>query len=120
MIDSGFAHAHPYFREQGYNTRTVLAGTATDTDLDGNGHGTGESANLLGIAPDVEFIGIKLDNESDPTGGATMLEGFQEALQQNPQVVSVSPGIDLGNRITGQPLSQLPRSHLINTFSPKS
>jgi subtilisin family serine protease len=110
MIDSGFAHAHPYFTEQGYNTSTVLAGTATDTDLDGNGHGTGESANLLGIAPDVEFIGIKLDNENDPAGGASMLEGFQEALQHNPQVVSVSLGIDLRNRMTGRPLSQLPNN----------
>ncbi|MDH3671181.1 MAG: S8 family serine peptidase [Gammaproteobacteria bacterium] len=110
MIDSGFAHTHPYFVERGYNTRTVLAGTATQVDQDGNGHGTGESANLLGMAPDVEFIGIKLDNESDPTGGATILEGFQEALQHDPHVISVSLGFDLRDGNTGRPLTQLPNS----------
>lgn len=94
MIDSGFAYKHPYFRENGYNISVALAPGAAHDDRDGNGHGTGESANLLAVAPDVTFIGVKLDNE-DTGDGASILEGFQEAMQHNPQVISVSLGYDL-------------------------
>lgn len=110
MIDSGFAHGHPYFVERGYTTTTVLAPGANRADLDGNGHGTGESGNLLGIAPDVQFFGIKLDNETDPNLGASLLEGFQEALAHDPQVISVSLGFDLCNRSNNVHLTSLPNS----------
>lgn len=103
MIDSGFAHQHPYFVEMGYNSSTILAPGATDVDLDGNGHGTGGSANLLAIAPDVTFIGIKVDNETSPNESATILEGFQTALKHNPHVISVSLGYDLKGK------TQLPK-----------
>jgi subtilisin family serine protease len=96
MIDSGFAFAqHPYFDEMGYNWSVVLAPGASHSDRDGNGHGTGEAANIFAIAPDVTFIGVKLDNEDDPNGGASVLEGFQEAMRHHPQVISVSLGFDL-------------------------
>lgn len=90
MIDSGFNHRHPHFVERGYSTSTELAAGATEDDRDRDGHGTGESANLLAVAPDVTFIGVKLDNDSDPKAGASLLEGFQEAMNHNPQVISVS------------------------------
>ena len=112
MIDSGFAHGHAYFRERGYNSRVVLAPGANRPSDDGNGHGTGESANLLAMAPDVEFIGIKLDNETNPAQGASILEGFQTAMAQNPQVISISLGFDLRDPNTGLPAhlaSQWPR-----------
>ncbi|HMR30051.1 MAG TPA: S8 family serine peptidase [Geminicoccaceae bacterium] len=108
MIDSGFAHGHAYFAERGYNTATVLAPGANQPDLDGNGHGTGESANLLAIAPDVTFFGIKLDNESNAELGASVLEGFQTALRHDPRVISVSLGYDLCDRRTNQHLTSLP------------
>ena len=105
MVDSGFAHnSHPYFGEMGYNTSVVLAPGASDPHLDGNSHGTGESANLLAIAPDATFIGVKLDNERSPFLGASLLEGFQTAVEQNPQVISVSLGYDLRR------MSSLPRN----------
>jgi subtilisin family serine protease len=117
MIDSGFAHGHPYFQRMGYNTSVVLAPGATDSDLDGNGHGTGESANLLAIAPDVHFIGVKLDNETNPAAGASLLEGFQEAMSHSPDIVSVSLGFDLvptnpmtGRRTSNNHLTNLPNS----------
>ncbi len=117
MIDSGFAHGHTYFDESGYLTTTVLAPGASHADRDGNGHGTGESANLLAVAPDVTFVGIKLDNENDASLGASVLEGLQEALSHNPQVISVSLGYDLcptdpftGARISNNHLPQLPNS----------
>lgn len=115
MIDSGFAHGHPYFQEMGYNSSVVLAPGATHQDLDGNGHGTGESANIFAIAPDVTFIGVKLDNEEDPYSSASILEGFQEALTHEPDIISVSLGYDLcpqnpftGGRISHEHLKTLP------------
>lgn len=117
MIDSGFAlDNHTYFEEMGYNHSVVLAPGATHTDRDGNGHGTGESANIFAVAPDVTFIGVKLDNEDNPNAGASVLEGFQEAMKHNPQVISVSLGFDLcpsdinGNRTSNKHLLTLPNS----------
>lgn len=110
MIDSGFAQdEHPYFQEMGYIYSVVLAPGATHSDRDGNGHGTGESANVFAIAPDVTFIGVKLDNEDDANAGATVLEGFQEAMRHNPQVISVSLGYDLVSA-GRQHLTTLPNS----------
>lgn len=110
MIDSGFAHGHPYFQEMGYNTSVALAPGASHADRDGNGHGTGESANIFAVAPDVTFIGIKLDNEADPDAGASVLEGFQEAIQHSPQVISVSLGFDLVVPGSRTHLTTLPNS----------
>ena len=116
MVDSGFAHGHPYFQEMGYNSAVTLAPGANKVDLDGVGHGTGESANLFAIAPDITFIGVKVDNEDNPYLGASMLEGFQEALRHHPDVISVSMGYDLcptnnsGARTSNMHLTTLPNS----------
>lgn len=116
MIDSGFAMGHAYFQQRGYTTNVVLAPGATDVALDGNGHGTAECANLLAMAPDIEFTGVKLDNEQFPANGATILEGLQTAMLHNPQVISVSLGYDMcptdlyGNRISNTHLTVLPNS----------
>ncbi len=116
MIDSGFAMDHAYFKARGYQAKVVLAPGATDVALDGNGHGTAECANLLAMAPDVEFTGVKLDNEQFPANGATILEGLQTAMAHNPQVISVSLGHDMcpsdlsGNRTSNQHLTALPNS----------
>src|SRR5262249_35547555 len=81
-----------------------------------NGHGTGESANIFAVAPGATFIGVKLDDDNDPRGGASILEGFQEALKHRPHVISVSLGYDLcptdpqtGRRTSNQHLTTLPR-----------
>ncbi|MGY3437559.1 MULTISPECIES: S8 family serine peptidase [unclassified Marinovum] len=110
MIDSGFAQSHAYFKERGYLTKSVLAPGATDVEMDGNGHGTAESANLLAMAPDVEFTGIKLDNENFPAEGATILEGLQTAMLHNPQVISISLGFDLTQPGSRNHLDRLPNS----------
>lgn len=115
MIDSGFAHSHPFFKAHHYTSSVALAPSASNKKTDKNGHGTGESANLFAIAPGAKFIGIKLDDDTDPQGGASILEGFQEALKHKPQVISVSLGYDLcetdpstGQRTSNKHLTQLP------------
>jgi subtilisin family serine protease len=110
MVDSGFAHAHPFFTIHKFTSTVTLAPGATNRATDPNGHGTGESANIFSIAPGATFIGIKVDNDDDPQAGATMLEGFQEALRHNPHVISVSLGFDLREPGTNAPMRTLPNS----------
>lgn len=110
MVDTGFAHSHPYFVKKGYNSSVDLAPHATNDATDPNGHGTGESANLFAVAPDITFTGIKCGNDQDPRLGASMLEGFQQALTHNPQIISCSMGFDLRSQVDGTQQSELPGS----------
>jgi subtilisin family serine protease len=110
MIDSGFEHSHPFFSANSYASSVVLAPKATNRDKDANGHGTGESANVFAVAPGVTFIGIKVDNDADPRAGASILEGFQEALTHQPHVISISLGYDLRVMATNRPLAPLPNN----------
>jgi subtilisin family serine protease len=108
MIDTGFAHSHPFFVANGFTSSVMLAPGATHRETDPGSHGTGESANIFAIAPQVSFIGIKLENDDDSNGGASILEGFQEALRHDPHVISVSMGYDLRDPDGRSPLAQLP------------
>jgi subtilisin family serine protease len=111
MVDSGFGHTlHPFFAANGYRSSVDLAPGATNDKTDPNGHGTGESANVFAVAPGATFIGVKVDHDGAPNGGASMLEGFQTALQHNPQVISISMGYDLRDEITRRQLSELPNN----------
>jgi subtilisin family serine protease len=110
MIDSGFYHKHPFFVSQKFNSTVVLAPGATDRSTDANGHGTGESANIFSMAPGVDFVGIKVDNDQQPNKGASVLDGFIEAMKHNPKVISVSLGYDLRNSETDKPLAALPNN----------
>lgn len=110
MVDSGFAHSHPFFTTHMFTSAVTLAPGATNRATDPNGHGTGESANIFAIAPGATFIGVKVDNDDDPRAGATMLEGFQEALRHDPHVISVSLGFDLRQPGTNAPMTSLPNS----------
>jgi subtilase family serine protease len=109
MVDTGFAHSHPYFVSRGYNTSVDLAPHAINDATDPESHGTGESANLFAVAPEITFIGIKVDNDDDPRNGASMLEGFQQALLHNPQIISLSMGFDLRANDWSQ-LTELPNN----------
>jgi subtilisin family serine protease len=109
MVDTGFAHSHPYFVSKGYKSTVDLAPHATNDATDLNGHGTGESANLFAVAPGITFIGIKVDNDNDPRNGASMLEGFQQALVHDPHIISLSMGYDL-RAADGTQQGELPNS----------
>lgn len=85
MVDSGW-YRHPYFIRRGYRCGPVLLGPAATGPLtDESGHGTGESANLMAVAPDVSFQMMKM-NFADSAGA------FNAAVAQNPQVISCSWG----------------------------
>lgn len=109
MVDSGFAHrSHPFFAAHRFTSTVDLAPHAVGDRTDPNGHGTGESTNVFAVAPGATFIGVKVDNDVSPSDGASMLEGFQAAMEHRPHVITISMGYDLrGAR--GQ-LSLLPNS----------
>jgi subtilisin family serine protease len=110
MVDTGFFTDHPYFAGRGYNMSVALAPNATDATRDGNGHGTAECANILAVAPNVTFIGIKMDNEQDPSQGASLAEGLKLAVAQSPDIITVSQGYDLVVDGSRTPLTALPNS----------
>jgi subtilisin family serine protease len=109
MIDSGFDQRHAWFKKYRAQSAIVLAAGATNRATDLNGHGSGESANIFSIAPGVTFIGVKVDNDATPEDGASILEGFQEALRHKPHIISVSMGYDL-RTANERPLAKLPNN----------
>jgi subtilisin family serine protease len=108
MIDTGFDHSHPWFTRNNFTSSVVLAASATNRDTDPGSHGTGESANVFAVAPKVTFIGVKLGDDADPYGGASILEGFQEALKHNPHIITVSMCYDLRDVDGRSELRELP------------
>ncbi len=99
MIDSGFYIQHPYYQSMKYNMSRILAPGATNIEHDENGHGTAEAANILALAPDVTFIGVK--------SGPNLTAAFKETVRQSPDIISVSLGFDLRGS-DGLPLPALP------------
>ncbi|MFP5390900.1 MAG: S8 family serine peptidase [Gammaproteobacteria bacterium] len=108
MIDTGFDHSHPFFSSHGFTSSVVLAPSATNRSTDPGSHGTGESANVFAIAPKVTFIGVKLGDDNDPNGGASILEGLQEALKHKPHIISISMCYDLRDNDGRSELKELP------------
>jgi subtilisin family serine protease len=85
MVDSGW-FLHPYFTAQGYNVAPVLLGPgATLPEADESGHGTGESANVLAIAPRCQLLPVKMNFVN--TIGA-----FNAAVALNPDIITCSWG----------------------------
>jgi subtilisin family serine protease len=110
MVDSGFAHtSHPFFAAHGFASTVDLAPGASNDSTDIEGHGSGESTNVFAVAPGATFIGVKVDNDDPNQQGASMLEGFQTAMQHNPHIISISMGYDLRTDL-GEQMSLLPNS----------
>src|SRR5262249_26165510 len=85
MVDSGWFR-HPYFTAQGYNVAPVVVGPgAIAPEADESGHGTGESANIMAIAPDCELLPGKANF-------ATTIAAFNAAVALQPHIISCSWG----------------------------
>jgi subtilisin family serine protease len=89
MTDTGFAN-HPYFTSQGYTIERVSTPSTENPLIDTNGHGTGESANVLIMAPDCHFIGVKHNDYS--------AEALETALDQEPHIITNSWGWNIDNQ----------------------
>ena len=99
MIDSGFYTQHPYYLAMNYNMSRILGPGATAVEADENGHGSAECGNIMAIAPDATFIGVK--------SGPNLTAAFKETVRQSPDIISVSLGFDLRGS-NGLPLTFLP------------
>lgn len=85
MCDSGW-YRHPYFVGRGYNVAPVVLGPGAANPLaDESGHGTGESANIFALAPDINFMPVKMSFVN--TIGA-----FNAAVALSPQIITCSWG----------------------------
>jgi subtilisin family serine protease len=85
MVDSGW-YRHAFFQTRGYNVAPViLAPGAADPGADESGHGTGESANILAIAPGCELIPIKMNF-------VNTIAAFNAAVALRPDIITCSWG----------------------------
>lgn len=99
MVDTGW-YRHPFFSKYNYNVNVVLAPGSFDELEDNNGHGTGESANLLAVAPDVELTMVKADvfTESGKFKNVNAVAAFKKAVSLRPDIITCSWGCDLSER----------------------
>jgi subtilisin family serine protease len=85
MVDSGW-YRHPFFTANGYKVAPVtVAPGASDGERDESGHGTGESANILAIAPGCDFYPVKAHF-------ANTIAAFNAAVALNPDIITCSWG----------------------------
>jgi hypothetical protein len=85
MVDSGWFR-HPYFIAQQYNVAPVVLGpAASEPEHDESGHGTGESANILAIAPDCELYPVKMNFVNS-------IGAFNAAVALRPDIITCSWG----------------------------
>lgn len=86
MPDTGF-YRHAFYAWHGYNYQATLSPDATHLERDEVGHGTAEAANIFAVAPDVDFIGVKM--------GANSTLAFKTASDLHPAVMTNSWGYDI-------------------------
>lgn len=99
MVDSGW-YAHPYFAKHNYNVKVALAPGSTDCTTDYHGHGTGESANLLALAPDIELTMVKADVAiSGSSKHVNAVSALRKAIELRPDIISCSWGSDQRRRV---------------------
>lgn len=94
MVDSGW-YPHPFFTQRNYKVNVVLAPGSTDPWQDSSGHGTGESANVLAIAPDVSLTMVKADVAlSGKYRHINSISAFRTAIALQPDIITCSWGTD--------------------------
>lgn len=124
MVDSGW-YAHPYFAKHNYNVKVVLAPGSSNCDTDGLGHGTGESANLLALAPDIELTMVKADVAiSGASKHVNAVSALRKAIELRPDIISCSWGSDQRrrtispyNRVMGAVIADAVRRGITVVFS---
>ncbi len=90
MVDSGW-YRHPYFVGRGYRASPVVLGpSAANANRDESGHGTGESANIFAVAPDVQFLPVKMSFVNS-------LGAFNTAVGLEPDIITCSWGSSIAN-----------------------
>ena len=95
MVDTGW-YRHPYFTQHNYDVKVVLAPGSDSPEMDHHGHGTGESANLLAIAPQTRLTVVKADVAiNGKCRNVNSIAAFRTAANLRPDVISCSWGSDV-------------------------
>lgn len=106
MVDSGW-YRHPFFSKHNYQVDVRLCPGSSNENQDDIGHGTGESANLLAIAPEVSFTMVKADMTLDgKVRNVNSISALRTAISLRPNIISCSWGTDQRNSILS-PYSRL-------------
>lgn len=88
MPDTGF-YKHPFYSWHGFSYNATLSPDAIKIESDEYGHGTAEAANIFANAPKIDFMGVKMGNN-------TVL-GFKTASDLHPGVITCSWGYSIKN-----------------------
>ncbi len=95
MVDTGW-YRHPYFAQHDYQVQVLLAPGSDSPEIDHHGHGTGESANLLAIAPQTRLTVVKADVAiAGKSRNVNSIAAFRTAAHLRPDVISCSWGSDV-------------------------
>ncbi|MCC5900124.1 MAG: S8 family serine peptidase [Phormidium sp. BM_Day4_Bin.17] len=95
MVDTGW-YRHPYFAQHNYHVDVKLAPGSDSPDWDHHGHGTGESANLLAIAPQTQLTVVKADVAlKGKFRNVNSIAAFRTAAHLRPDIISCSWGTDI-------------------------
>lgn len=95
MIDTGW-YPHPFFYQNNFKVIPVLAPGTSNRFQDEHGHGTGESANILAVAPEVDLIMVKAGTVVDGKHkNVSSIAAFETAIALNPTIISCSWGSDM-------------------------
>lgn len=124
MVDSGW-YNHPYFQEKNYNVDVQLAPGSIDKFQDESGHGTGESANLLAIAPGISLTMVKADIAiNGKLRNINSVSALRTAAALKPDIISCSWGSDQHspilspyNRLLAATVADLVRQNIIVIFA---
>ncbi len=124
MVDSGW-YRHPFFEKHNYNVDVALAPGSCDVSRDESGHGTGESANLLAIAPGVSLTIVKADIAiASKMRNVNSIAALRAAAALKPDIISCSWGSDQRNptlspynRLLAATVADLTRQNIIVIFA---
>jgi hypothetical protein len=124
MVDSGW-YRHPFFQARKYQVEVKLAPGSSDIAEDCSGHGTGESANLLAIAPDVRLTVVKADIAiSHKTRNVNSIAALRTAAALKPDIISCSWGSDQRspifspyNRLLAATVADIVHQNIIMVFA---
>lgn len=89
MVDTGF-YNHKYYDDKGYSISVEKVDEDWDEGADEWGHGTGIAANLLAVAPGINFTMVKMSDGGSLDG----TNGFEKAVDLKPDIITCSWGYD--------------------------
>jgi subtilisin family serine protease len=124
MVDTGW-YRHPFFDHHGYHVTVRLAPGSVHSDRDSSGHGTGESANVLAIAPGIQLTVLKADVAiQGKVRNVNSISALKAAIALHPDIITCSWGSDERsgtlspfNRVLGAVVAEAVRQGIVMVFS---